>query len=109
MENLVSPDPKFWAGKRVLVTGHTGFKGAWLALWLSRLNAKVFGISLPAPTEPSLFADSGLAKLVDTTYCDIRDGAAVRAAFERIQPEIVLHLEQLLFIQSRIGDSPTRA
>ena len=92
MENLVSPDPKFWAGKRVLVTGHTGFKGAWLALWLSRLNAKVFGISLPAPTEPSLFADAGLAKLVDTTYCDIRDGAAVRAAFERIQPEIVLHL-----------------
>lgn len=92
MESLVSPDLKFWSGKRVLITGHTGFKGAWLALWLSRLHAKVFGVSLPAPTEPSLFADADIQARVDTTYCDIRDAAAVAAVFARVKPDIVLHL-----------------
>lgn len=92
LENLVGPDPKFWSGKRVLVTGHTGFKGAWLALWLHRMGATVFGVSLPPQTNPSLFADADIAGLVDTRFCDIRDRAALRAEFARIEPEIVLHL-----------------
>jgi len=49
------PDPDFWRGKRVLLTGHTGFKGAWLALWLQRLGAQVTGVALPPATEPNLF------------------------------------------------------
>jgi CDP-glucose 4,6-dehydratase len=92
MEGLVNPDPTFWAGRRVLLLGHTGFKGSWLGLWLHRLGARVAGLALPPPTDPSLFALSGLRDLVPTTYADIRDLAAVRDATQAWAPEIVFHL-----------------
>jgi CDP-glucose 4,6-dehydratase len=85
------PDPSFWAGKRVLVTGHTGFKGSWLTLWLSRLGAEVTGLALAPDTEPSLFG-LALADDVASHIADVRNLAAVRTCFERARPDIVLHL-----------------
>jgi CDP-glucose 4,6-dehydratase len=92
LESVVTLKQSFWTGKRVLVLGHTGFKGAWLSLWLSRLGAHVFGLSLPAATDPNLFRDAALESLVDTEYCDIRDLQAVQRAMARIRPEIIFHL-----------------
>ena len=87
-----NPSQPFWTGKRVLVVGNTGFKGSWLSLWLHRLGASVVGLSLPPPTEPSLFALAGLADLVPTSYGDIRDLGVVTSAVSEAQPEIVFHL-----------------
>ena len=66
-------DHKFWHGKRVLITGHTGFKGGWLTLWLHRMGAQVVGISLPPNTTPSLFELAKIQSLCDSHFCDIRD------------------------------------
>lgn len=82
----------FWAGKRVLVTGHTGFKGSWLTLWLARLGANVTGVSLAPPTTPSLFELANVANCCTSHHCDIRDAAAVNRIFRAARPEIVLHL-----------------
>ncbi|HEY1142780.1 MAG TPA: CDP-glucose 4,6-dehydratase [Sphingomicrobium sp.] len=81
-----------WKGRRVLVTGHTGFKGGWLSLWLTRLDADVTGFSLPAPTDPSFFEQTRLAELVTHVEGDIRDLAALEAAIAEAQPEVVFHL-----------------
>lgn len=89
---LRRPAPSFWAGKRVLLTGHTGFKGAWLALWLHRLGAKVTGISLPPVTEPNLFTLAGVAGVCDSHVLDIRDAHALAGAVRAARPDIVLHL-----------------
>ncbi len=76
-----------------MVTGHTGFKGSWLALWLHELGAKVHGLSLPPPTSPSHFELAEVERVLTThTLCDVRDEAAVLAAVQRAQPEVVLHL-----------------
>ncbi len=92
MQARLNPCHQFWRDRRVLITGHTGFKGAWLSLWLHRLGAKVTGFSLPPPTLPSLFALAGLDALIPGTTADIRDLEAVRAAMRRYQPEFVFHL-----------------
>jgi CDP-glucose 4,6-dehydratase len=82
-----------YRGRRVLVTGHTGFKGSWLCLWLRDLGARVTGLALPPPDgEPSLFKTVGLEELVNHTVGDVRDPAAVRACVARAEPEIILHL-----------------
>jgi CDP-glucose 4,6-dehydratase len=83
---------QFWKGRPVLVTGHTGFKGSWLSLWLQRLGAEVTGYGLPAPSEPSLFAASGAAHGMRSIVGDVRDLAALRAAFTEYRPEVVIHL-----------------
>lgn len=86
-------DPGFWRGRRVLLTGHTGFKGAWLALWLQRLGAEVHGLALPPATTPSLHAlaqvDEGLAA---SHLVDLREAAAVARVVRDSRPEVVLHL-----------------
>jgi CDP-glucose 4,6-dehydratase len=82
----------FWRGKRVLVTGHTGFKGSWLSLWLARLGAQVEGLALPPPTQPSCFEAAGVGRRIQSHIGDIRDAAAVLRHFRRQQPEIVFHL-----------------
>jgi CDP-glucose 4,6-dehydratase len=93
MEGLVMlPDSQFWRGKRVVLTGHTGFKGGWLALWLHRLGAKVTGIALNPDTGPDLFTAARVAELVDSRICDIRDAAALAAIIRGAAPEMVLHL-----------------
>ena len=81
-----------WQGRRVLVTGHTGFKGGWLSLWLHQLGAEVSGFSLPAPTVPSLFEQTRLAELVNHVEGDVRDMAAVEAAVNAANPEVIFHL-----------------
>jgi CDP-glucose 4,6-dehydratase len=85
------PRPSFWQGKRVLLTGHTGFKGAWLALWLEKLGAKITGISLPPQTQPSLFTLVG-TKGVFSHFCDIRDATALADLVHQARPQIVFHL-----------------
>ncbi|MFG0612542.1 CDP-glucose 4,6-dehydratase [Delftia sp. WSY_14] len=94
MENLAMiPCADFWRGKRVLLTGHTGFKGAWLALWLQRLGAHVTGVSLPAATTPALYTLAGVEQgMAESHLCDIRDARALADVVRGARPEIVLHL-----------------
>jgi CDP-glucose 4,6-dehydratase len=82
----------FWAGRRVLVTGHTGFKGGWLALWLQRLGARVHGIALPPPTTPALFEVARIGEGMESHIGDIRDGSRVAAVMRSADPEVVFHL-----------------
>jgi CDP-glucose 4,6-dehydratase len=82
----------FWRNRRVLVTGHTGFKGGWLCIWLHRMGSVVTGFSLPAPTRPSLFELSGIERLVDSRIGDVRDLVALTRALQDSSPEIVFHL-----------------
>jgi CDP-glucose 4,6-dehydratase len=91
----------FYHGKRILITGHTGFKGSWLALWLQSLGAKVTGLSLPSPTDPSHFDLIGLKNLVKHIEGDIRDLKTVQKVFSKSKPEIVFHLAA----QSLVRDS----
>ncbi|MEO6568284.1 MAG: CDP-glucose 4,6-dehydratase [Opitutaceae bacterium] len=81
-----------YRGKRVLVTGHTGFKGAWLAEWLLSLGAEVTGLALPPPTKPALFDQLNLSRRLDHRLGDIRDLATVRNTVEAAQPDFVFHL-----------------
>lgn len=85
-------DRKFWAGKRVLLTGHTGFKGGWLALWLRSWGAQVTGFALAANTQPNLFELAQVGEGIDSRIGDLRDLAALQALLNQVQPEIVLHL-----------------
>jgi len=103
MENLVtipankpnklrSPDNNFWQGKRVLLTGHTGFKGSWLAFWLAELGAEVIGLSLAPETQPNLFDAAAIATLVRHEVGDIRDENLVTDLVRETRPNIVFHL-----------------
>jgi len=91
MEGLVV-NPQFWRDKRVLLTGHTGFKGSWLALWLQQLGANVVGMALPAGTVPNLFQLASVAKGMDSFSCDVRDPDHVARVVRAANPEIVIHM-----------------
>ena len=97
--------PAFWQGKRVFLTGHTGFKGSWLALWLAQLGAKVSGYALAPPTQPSLF---DLAKvegqLVAHTLADIRDLDALKRAMASAKPDIVIHMAAQPLVREGYSD-----
>lgn len=82
----------FFRGRRILITGHTGFKGSWLSLWLNRLGADISGISLEPATEPSLASMLGIESLCEHHICDIRDPVALSVLVQRAKPEIVFHL-----------------
>ena len=88
----VGMNPAFWSGKRVLLTGHTGFKGSWLALWLQSMGAQVVGYALAPATEPSLFALADVARGMTSVIGDIRDLATLQGVLRRAQPEIVFHM-----------------
>jgi CDP-glucose 4,6-dehydratase len=86
-------DRDFWAGRRVLITGHTGFKGAWLSLWLHTLGARVTGLAPDLPTRPSLYELARVGEGMHREHdIDVRDAAAVREAVAEERPEVVLHL-----------------
>lgn len=85
-------NPAFWKDRPVFVTGHTGFKGAWLTIWLRHLGARVTGYSLPPPTEPSLFALAKASEGIRDLRGDVRDASALESAIRESAPEIVLHL-----------------
>ncbi len=82
----------FWQGKRVLLTGHTGFKGAWLSLWLHRLGSDVTGISLPPLSEPNVFSLAHIDALTHSYFCDIRNPQALSSLVIQSAPEIVIHM-----------------
>ncbi len=95
LENLAVtalPESTFWNGKRVLLTGHSGFKGSWLSFWLARLGAKVAGVSLPPVSEPNLFHLARIGELMESRWVDVREESAIARIFEESQPEVVFHL-----------------
>ena len=101
---MVSPD--FWSGRRVLVTGHTGFKGGWLALWLHSLGAETHGLALDPPTDPSLFEVAAISELLATdSRVDIRDAGLVETAVRRVAPEVVIHMAAQPLVRASY-DSP---
>lgn len=89
---MKTPGNRFWVGRRVLITGHTGFKGSWLGLWLAKLGANVTGLALPPATAPSAFRLMGVEDLVDSHFGDIRDEAALDRALRSARPQVVFHL-----------------
>jgi CDP-glucose 4,6-dehydratase len=98
------PVGRIFSGKRVIVTGHTGFKGAWLSEWLLALGAEVYGFSLPAPTEPSLFDQLGLAPRMEHRIGDVRDEATVAACVRDVQPDFVFHLAAQALVRRSYAD-----
>jgi CDP-glucose 4,6-dehydratase len=86
------PNSNFWQGKRVMVTGHTGFKGGWLTLWLHRLGAQVSGIGLQPNTDPNLFELAQIEDLCDSHFCDIRNKDNLLTLIRSFRPEVVFHL-----------------
>jgi CDP-glucose 4,6-dehydratase len=101
LEDVVSP----WRGRRVFLTGHTGFKGSWLALWLAHRGAQVRGYALDPETEPSLFAAASVASALDGDIRDdIRDGAKLEAAMMEFQPEVIFHLAAQPLVRRSYAD-----
>src|SRR5713101_1699296 len=86
------PDRSFWRGRRVFLTGHTGFKGSWLSLWLDALGASVTGYALDPPTQPSLFEQAGVADGVRAICADIRDFPRLRSTVVECRPDVVIHM-----------------
>lgn len=85
-------DHSFWSGKRVLVTGHTGFKGGWLSLWLQKLGAKLQGYALSPPTKPNFFLSARVGEGMASTLADIRDAESLARCIRSFDPDIVFHL-----------------
>ncbi|WP_340316731.1 CDP-glucose 4,6-dehydratase [Rhizorhabdus argentea] len=101
---MTRPTPGFWSGKSVLLTGHTGFKGAWAAIWLARMGARVTGLALAPEERPNLFELAGVADLVDHRVADLRDYDAVRTAIAGEKFDIVLHMAAQALVRASIGD-----
>ena len=91
MENLVM-DKNFWNGKTVLITGHTGFKGSWLTLWLKKLGSRVIGFSKDIPTTPSLFELADVANGINSIQGDIRNFNQIQQVIKNTEPEIIFHM-----------------
>jgi CDP-glucose 4,6-dehydratase len=82
----------FWKGKKVFLTGHTGFKGSWLAIWLHSLEAEVTGYALDPPTDPSLFMQAGVGELLTSVIADVRDLECLKTEMQKASPDIVIHM-----------------
>jgi CDP-glucose 4,6-dehydratase len=102
--NLQSLQPSFWRGKRVLLTGHTGFKGSWLAVWLQQMGSTVFGFALPPNTEPSLFTALGLERMLNHEVGDVRNANELNAAVRRAHPDILIHLAAQSIVSAGYDD-----
>lgn len=101
---MAAVNPRFWAGKRVLLTGHTGFKGSWAAIWLTRMGAEVTGVALAPDQTPALF---DLAKVADRTrssFVDLRDPAALDAALGEAAFDLVLHMAAQPIVRTSVED-----
>ena len=89
---MTAIDKDFWQGKRVFVTGHTGFKGSWLSLWLFSLGAEVKGYALNPPTSPSLFNEAKVSSIIDSQIGDIRDQNTLHESMTKFNPDILIHM-----------------
>jgi CDP-glucose 4,6-dehydratase len=103
-EVVTLPQQAFWQGKRVLLTGHTGFKGGWLTLWLRSLGAQVVGLSLPPDGEPNLFKLANIAAACESRFVDLRDADQTAAAVRAAKPDIVLHLAAQALVRASYAD-----
>ena len=95
MESMVENqkvNPKFWLGKKVFLTGHSGFKGSWLSIWLSEIGAKVKGFSLNSNPHPNLFNEAKLINEIETDFGDIRDLDRLQNSLTNFDPDILIHL-----------------
>lgn len=102
-----SPDsdrPGFWKGRRVLITGHTGFKGAWLTTWLLKLGCVITGLALEPHTFPSMFESLGLGRSVDSRIGDIRNARFVETVIEDADPEVVIHMAAQSLVRRSYDD-----
>ena len=97
-------DRSYWHGRRVLVTGHTGFKGSWLAIWLDQLGCKVTGLSLKPSTDPALFEIGNISALCESHFVDIRNVKKVIGLVEKVQPEVVFHLAAQALVRQGYRD-----
>jgi len=97
--------PDFWRDKRVFLTGHTGFKGSWLSLWLQSLGAQVHGLALAPPTTPNLFTVAQVAQdMASSTISDIRDLTTLQQAMQACQPDIVIHMAAQPLVRQSYAD-----
>jgi len=101
---MTRPDPGFWHGKRVLLTGHTGFKGSWAALWLSRMGASVTGLALAPDQTPALFDLARVNEHLASQIVDLRDQASVEAALKGVEVDLVLHMAAQPIVRASIED-----
>lgn len=97
----------FWRGRRVFITGHTGFKGSWLTHWLTLDGAVITGYSLPPPSEPSLFVEAALGERIESIFGDVRDLDSLAAALQSSQPEVVVHMAGQALVRGSYGDPVT--
>jgi CDP-glucose 4,6-dehydratase len=97
-------DHAFWHGKRVLITGHTGFKGGWLAIWLNRMGCHVTGLSLEPATQPVLFELANISGICENYFGDIRDRHKLQSFFDQSRPEIVFHLAAQALVRESYKD-----
>ena len=104
LEMKRSVEASFWSGKKVLITGHSGFKGSWLALWLARLGAKVCGVSLAPCSTPNLFEVAAVAQICQSHVCDICDPTHFLPIVEAFQPEVVFHLAAQSLVRESYRD-----
>jgi len=103
---VVGPSRQFWRGKRVLVTGDSGFKGSWLTLWLNELGAEIHGVSLPPDQQPNLYSLAKVGKISKTHFVDIRQAGKVRRVIGKIKPQIIFHLAAQPIV--RVGYTETK-
>ncbi|HEY9235448.1 MULTISPECIES: CDP-glucose 4,6-dehydratase [Phenylobacterium] len=101
---MTRPSAAFWSGKRVLLTGHTGFKGSWAAIWLVALGAEVTGLALPPDQQPALFEDARIDDLVDSHFVDLRDQEAVERLVRSRPFDLVLHMAAQPIVRTSIED-----
>lgn len=94
----------FWKGKKVLITGNTGFKGSWLSLWLQALGAQVFGFALPPITNPNLYESASIAKVITNTFGDVRNFENLFQVIKEAEPEIVFHLASQPIVRESYTD-----
>ena len=104
VDSLQFDGTNFWFGKRVLLTGHSGFKGSWLALWLTSVGAYVTGISLPPTSTPNLFTLASVGRNLTSHICDIRDAAALSNIVRTVRPEVIFHLAAQPLVRSSYAD-----
>src|SRR6056297_275031 len=90
VENMVNKS--FWNSKKVLITGHTGFKGSWLSFWLNKLGSNVYGLALKPDTDPALFDQLQLQETINSKFVDIRDFESVSNVVEKSDPDVIIHM-----------------